>query len=922
MQDLENIKLHILLPLLVTILAVLFLIAPESTKLTIKSHTQTAGLSFDTDLISHYTFDNTAVDSQGSNNGTLVGGPTYTTGKIESAVSLDGSDDHIESSTIEPTNVTVSAWVKTDETTSSLKGIVSELAHGGGAPGTRYYGYVLAKSGWGSDWKYVFIVGSGGDNSDSATEDTVRSSSNPIPSDTDWHHLVGTYDGTTAYLYVDGVLQSDSSTQAITYHPHDDGVKIGRYYSDQEYGLFHFNGSIDDVRIYNRALTASEITELYNYTGTPAQTCTSFTYTNWTPTTCPVNETQTRTVLTSSPSGCTGGTPNLTQSCTYIPTSVCGNAIIETGESCDLGSQNGICPSTCSSSCTTNTCTVSTDTYYISPDHPNRSDDNLGTSSNAPWATFTEAIPKLVPGDTLILQDGTYHESLNITVSGQVGNPITIKALNDGKAIIDGQGNKQTVRIVDNSYLNIEGLRLQNSYRGAGGNAHAVQITGDSHYIQVREVTVYPFADNIDNGDANDFMCNWWPGGVSPTNILFEDVASPHSHSRTSMNFQHCDNVTVRRGYINLYFMADAVSDGGGAMSFYHTGNSLAENVIAKFRSEGHEPPEAPWTRTWFHGGFNIHCNFGPPASNTSILGSVMLGDGTLNDGGYADVRLPSGGNHCNDIQGTNATFKNNFFYENLYGILIDGFDDSEISNNTVVSNGNNSNQFGVLISRWNDQPQNTEVNFKNNMLLSNYNGLYVDNDSKVTVENTYNAYFDTIGNDYSGKASAGVGETSAIDPNYDTNTYGLGAYLMTPTALQGQGEGGADIGAEILYYSVNGQVLSNNKLWPWSLENRIQDETYEIYGECSSVTYESTPKHDNPSVTCTGGLWKTLDGVYDGIPQSPTLTADLNSDGTVNSLDWSILNANWNTGNPTADINNDGTVNSLDWSIMNSNWS
>jgi hypothetical protein len=49
----------------------------------------------------------------------------------------------------------------------------------------------------------------------------------------------------------------------------------------------------------------------------PPTTCTSFTYSAWG--SCQSNNTQTRTVLTSSPTGCTGGSPVLTQACTYVP---------------------------------------------------------------------------------------------------------------------------------------------------------------------------------------------------------------------------------------------------------------------------------------------------------------------------------------------------------------------------------------------------------------------------------------------------------------------------------------------------------------------------------------------------------------------------------------------------------------------------
>ena len=49
----------------------------------------------------------------------------------------------------------------------------------------------------------------------------------------------------------------------------------------------------------------------------PAATCTAFTYSTWGA--CQPDGTQTRTIISSSPSGCTGGSPSLSQSCTYTP---------------------------------------------------------------------------------------------------------------------------------------------------------------------------------------------------------------------------------------------------------------------------------------------------------------------------------------------------------------------------------------------------------------------------------------------------------------------------------------------------------------------------------------------------------------------------------------------------------------------------
>ena len=56
-------------------------------------------------------------------------------------------------------------------------------------------------------------------------------------------------------------------------------------------------------------------------------TCSSFTYTAWTPPVCPASRMQSRAVLTSSPAGCTGGSPVLTQSCTPAPPPIDGTAL-------------------------------------------------------------------------------------------------------------------------------------------------------------------------------------------------------------------------------------------------------------------------------------------------------------------------------------------------------------------------------------------------------------------------------------------------------------------------------------------------------------------------------------------------------------------------------------------------------------------
>ncbi len=79
--------------------------------------------------------------------------------------------------------------------------------------------------------------------------------------DKKWHHVVVNYTGSgdSASLYVDGQLQSSFTGSIAGMRTETGNIEIGRYRT----GINYFKGSIDDVRIYNRALSASEISQLY-----------------------------------------------------------------------------------------------------------------------------------------------------------------------------------------------------------------------------------------------------------------------------------------------------------------------------------------------------------------------------------------------------------------------------------------------------------------------------------------------------------------------------------------------------------------------------------------------------------------------------------------------------------------------------------
>jgi hypothetical protein len=95
--------------------------------------------------------------------------------------------------------------------------------------------------------------------------------------------------------------------------------------------------------------------------------------------------------------------------------------------------------------------------YYISP---TGNDTNSGTTSGAPWKTFTKAWSVLQAGNTLIVADGTYtNASPPAGKSGSVGNPITVQAANDGGAEIH-----QQVDFRGTSYLSFVGLNYRDRH--------------------------------------------------------------------------------------------------------------------------------------------------------------------------------------------------------------------------------------------------------------------------------------------------------------------------------------------------------------------------------------------------------------------------------------------------------------------------
>lgn len=194
----------------------------------------------------------TVADSAGSNTGTAAQNTSAitTTGKINSAFNFNGSSDYIYTATqySNPQIFSISAWFKTS--TASGRKIVGFESNQSGTASASYDRQIYM----GTDGKVRFGWHDGSVN-------TIASSS--TLNDGNWHHAVATYNSGSASFYIDGNLQGSLFAVATGYTGY---WRIGGYktanWTNGSNG--YFTGQIDDVRIFNSAITPDDVALLYN----------------------------------------------------------------------------------------------------------------------------------------------------------------------------------------------------------------------------------------------------------------------------------------------------------------------------------------------------------------------------------------------------------------------------------------------------------------------------------------------------------------------------------------------------------------------------------------------------------------------------------------------------------------------------------
>jgi hypothetical protein len=202
-------------------------------------------------LVGYWNFDKgsgtIASDSSGYNNYGTIFGASWTKGRINGALSFDGLNDYVDcgnNETLDPTQgATIEAWVNFKQLPSAAKHIMEIASRSGGGTDLDLQTE--------TDNKFKFFIGTGAPN---------VAVSNTVVETNEWNHIVGTYQANSNIkIYVNGVLEK-TVLIGITRNTNPNKFCIGQ--SGSWPGRF-FNGTIDEVKIFNRALSAEEVLAEY-----------------------------------------------------------------------------------------------------------------------------------------------------------------------------------------------------------------------------------------------------------------------------------------------------------------------------------------------------------------------------------------------------------------------------------------------------------------------------------------------------------------------------------------------------------------------------------------------------------------------------------------------------------------------------------
>ncbi len=479
--------------------------------------------------------------------------------------------------------------------------------------------------------------------------------------------------------------------------------------------------------------------------------------------------------------------------------------------------------------------------FYISP---SGSDANAGTSQSAPWRTFGRALNSskpLQPGDTLVLLDGTYTRtttglpridcgSPGTASNGEPDEPITIRALNEHRAFLQSDGLAPSFEMSDCSWWIVSGLRAKNVDNTSGDQKSGYPF----RFLQVSNVTGARL-----HGSHNNRKWNTHVFAVELSqNVLLEECEAYYFH-RHAFSLWRSRYVTLRRSYANsmLYGTKGCCSSidnrnyGDEAFSLYGTSDSIIENCISENEANGFQ----------IHGIASPLDPSGHGGRNNRVLGSLSLEDA-----------VPS----LVSSRGSSGTYHNasgNVFQHFLaglgsgHGIFLRAAASSVAENVTLygsptasgfVADDSGGSSSGATCSRTlvcpstgapcsldsdcsdgvcTQNPEGCDFSARNVLAVSNRVYGFRSTDQRSWLV----AYSNAAGNAADYSPAETISDTKGnIRSSLSTTPTGVGIgsgkclpWILPSSNMAHAGQGGAPLGASILYRYENG-TLTTKALW------------------------------------------------------------------------------------------------------------
>ena len=202
-------------------------------------------------IVSWYRAEGDASDFVGGNHGTLMNGATFTAGKVGQAFLFDGNDDFVsilDDPSLEPgSNFTIEAWV--NPSSSGHGRPIAEKRTGNG----NAYTFETTHAPYGPNDGLQFVVYIGG-----VQQNFLQTPAGVMQNNT-WQHVAATYNGTTLRIFVNGVQQAESTVSGAI-----DDVSAPTVIGLNSVAAFAWQGAIDELSLYNRALSQKDLQSIVN----------------------------------------------------------------------------------------------------------------------------------------------------------------------------------------------------------------------------------------------------------------------------------------------------------------------------------------------------------------------------------------------------------------------------------------------------------------------------------------------------------------------------------------------------------------------------------------------------------------------------------------------------------------------------------